>query len=371
MSSTPRITSRRFAELFVVALVLIFIWLVAGLFTASEFYRRSIAMRGELEKFFEIVMVQMVTSLNWAFYTPFLIALAERLPLRKPVLLRNVLILSALLPAIGLIRSIHGSVVMNLGEHHHVSMDFMRLSVAIRLHRYIAIGALIIVVTNLVMAQREVAERGRRELAAKTLLARAELDGLRAQMQPHFLFLTLQTIADVVHRDPATADDMIVGLSDLLRRSLTLGNEPVPLFDELDFVDRTLALYAACFDGRLAIRFDAGEDVLSARVPPLLVQQLVENAVVQGIAPAGGGAIEVRGWRDGDQLRLEVRDGGAASRDEEGLVPIRVRLERLFEDAELTVRSDANGFVAAVAIPLDLMTEPGFPADELRMLEAV
>lgn len=231
-------------------------------------------------------------------------------------------------------------------------------------------------ITNLVMARREAAERARRELAAQTLLARAELDGLRAQMQPHFLFLTLQTIAEVVHRDPATADDMIVGLSDLLRRSLTLGNDPVPLFDELDFVDRTLALYAICFDGRLTIRFDAGEDVLPARVPPLLVQQLVENAVVQGIAPAGGGAIEVRCWRDGDRLRLEVRDGGArAPRGEEGLMPVRVRLEKLFGSAELTVRHDANGSVAAVAVPLDFASEPGVSMndlmDELCMLEAV
>jgi hypothetical protein len=366
-----RISRRRQAELFVVALAIVAIWLVAGLFTASEFYRRSIALGGNRDGFSEILAFQMMSSLNWALFTPFLIALAERLPLRKPVLLRNTLILTALLPPIALIRSIYGAAVQNFGEQHTVAMDFVRLSVNIRMHRYMTITALIIVVTNLVLAQREVAERGRRELAGKTLLARAELDGLRAQMQPHFLFLTLQTIADVVHRNPATADDMIVGLSDLLRRSLTLGNDPVPLFDELDFVDRTLALYATCFDGRLAIRFDAGEDVLPARVPPLLVQQLVENAVVQGIAPAGGGAIDVRGWRDGDRLRLEVRDGGAASRDEEGLVPIRVRLEKLFEDAELTVRSDANGFVAAVAIPLDLRTEPGFLADEPRMLEAV
>jgi LytS/YehU family sensor histidine kinase len=358
MTDARPMTWRRLGELFVVALAFILIWIVAGLFATSEFYRRSIAMGGELQELFEILMYQMVTSFNWAWFTPFLIALAERLPLRRPVLLRNALILTALLPVIGLIRSIHGSVVMNLGEHHAVSIDFMRLSISIRLHRYIAITALIIVVTNLVMAQREAAERARRELAARALLARAELDGLRAQMQPHFLFLTLQTIAEVVHRDPTAADDMIVGLSDLLRRSLTLGTDPVPLSDELDFVDRTLALYQVCFGGRLNVHCDAGEDVLDARVPPLLVQQLVENAVVNGIAPAGGGAIDIRGWRDGAQLRLEVRDGGAsaAREDEEGLVLIRTRLEKLFGNAQsLTVRRETGGFVAALAMPLEAL----------------
>lgn len=141
MSALRRITARRLAHLFLVALAFIVVWIVAGLFAASEFHRRSIAMGGELEKFFEILMYQMVTSLNWAFFTPFLIVLAERLPFRRPVFLRNVLILSALLPGIALIRSIWGAVVMNLGEHHHVSTDFVRLSVSIRLHRYIAISA--------------------------------------------------------------------------------------------------------------------------------------------------------------------------------------------------------------------------------------
>lgn len=361
MTAIRRLTARRLFELFVIALAIIAFWIVAGLFATSEFYRRSIAMGGATDELLPILMVQMVTALNWATLTPLLIAIAERLPLRRPLLLRNALILLALLPPIAYFRSVMGSIVLNLGEHHDVSMDMMRLSISIRTHRNVAITAMIFVVTNLVLAQREASARARRELAAQTLLARAELDGLRAQMQPHFLFLTLQTIAEIVHRDPAAADDMIVGLSDLLRRSLTLGNEPVPLSDELDFVDRTLALYQVCFrvcfNTRLAVHFDAGEDVLAARIPPLLVQQLVENAVVNGIAPAGGGAIDIRSWRDGDRLRLEVRDGGAGGRnDEEGLVPIRTRLEKLFGSAQsLTGSRDANGFVAALAMPLEAL----------------
>lgn len=344
-------TARRLRELFGIALAIVAIWIVAGLFTASEFYRRSIAISGDAERLVYIVMFQMASALNWATVTPIIIAIAERLPLRKPHLVRNSAIVLALLPIIGLARSILGSVALNLGEGEPVTLKMMRLSIGIRTHRYTAIAALIVVVTNLLLARREAAARARRELAAQTLLARAELDVLRAQMQPHFLFLTLQTIAETVQADPAAADEMIVGLARLLRRTLTLGSDPVPLADELDFVDRSLALYRVCFGGRLTVRFDADEEILTAPIPPLLVQQLVENAVVNGIAPAGGGEIEIRGWRDENRLRLEVRDRGAAGArdDEQQLAPVRARLEKLFGSAQ-SLR--AGGGVAAVMIPL-------------------
>ena len=348
-------TTRRFLELVGISFALIVIWIVVGLFTASEFYRRSITWGGQTEALKEIVLFQIVSGLVWATVTPIIIAIAERLPLRTPFLLRNTGLIILLLPTIGFSRAVLGSALLDLIEDGRITIEMLQLSISIRTHRYTAMAAMIVVVTNLVLAQREAAARARRELAAQTLLARAQLDDLRAQMQPHFLFKTLQTIGEVVHHDPAAADDMIVGLADLLRRSLALGNDPVALSDELDFVDRNLALYQICFGGQLAVRFDAYEDVLAARVPPLLVQQLVENAVVNGIAPVGGGEIEIRGWRDGEQLRLEVRDGGTdvARDDEHGLAPVRARLEKLFGNAHtLTVRREARGVIAAVSLPL-------------------
>lgn len=357
MTQTHPLTPRRLLELFGIAIAFIAIWMVVGLYTASEFYRRSIALKGQTEALREVVLFQMVSGLNWAVFTPLIVAMAERLPLRKPVLIRNTLLILVLLPVIGVSRAIIGGVVLDLVEDGRVSREMLQLSVDVRKHRYTAMVAMIVVATNLVMARREAAVRARREVDARRLLARAQLDELRAQMQPHFLFKTLETIGEVVHVDPAAADDMVVGLADLLRRSLALGNDPVSLSDELDFVDRNLALYQICFGGRLSVRFDAYEDVLAARVPPLLVQQLVENAVVNGIAPAGGGEIEIRGWRDGEQLRLEVRDGGRAVTrdDEQGLASVRTRLEKLFGGAQsLAVRREAQGFVAAVSMPFDL-----------------
>lgn len=359
-AETP-LTSRRLAQLFGISMAIIGIWILASLFTTSEFYRRSIAGGGTREDIKYVLGFQIAASLAWAVATPIVIAIAERLPLRKPHLLRNTVLVVLLLPVIALIRAIVGGVVLNLGELKPVSLDMLRLSVAIRTHRNIAIGAMIVIFTNLVMARREAAARARRELAAQTLLARAELDELRAQMQPHFLFLTLHTISDMVHIDPAMADDMIVGLAELLRRSLALGNDPIPLAEELDFVDRYLALYTVAFGGRVTVRFDADEVVLTARVLPLIVQQVVESAIVNGIAPAGGGDLEIRAWCDGDKLRLDVSDSGSAiesRNDERSLAPVHLRLAKWFDGAQsLSVRRDEHRFVAAMTTPLDLPEE--------------
>jgi hypothetical protein len=355
VAANARVTPRRLLELFGTAMALIGICLLAGLFTASEFYRRSIAMGATPAAIDVLVLFQVVSGLIWAVATPLIIAIAERLPLRKPFVIRNALLLAVIIPVIAVVRAVIGAAILNLGEGHHVSLDLIRFSVSIRTHRNIAIEVMIVVITNLVLAQREASTRARRDLAAKTLLARAELDGLRAQMQPHFLFLTLRTISDMVPVDAGAADDMIVGLADLLRRSLALGNDPVPLSDELDFVDRSLALYQVCFGGRLSVRYDADESVLGARVPPLLIQQLVEVAVMNGIAPTGGGEIEIRCRRAGELLRIEVLDRGTVNgrADEELLAPVRARLEKLFGAGHNVVQiSEDDRVVTAVTIPL-------------------
>ncbi|HEY6141507.1 MAG TPA: histidine kinase [Thermoanaerobaculia bacterium] len=292
-------TWRHFARLFGMAMAVIGVWMVAGLFTASEFYRRTLALSGATEHVEYILLFQMVQSLNWAWFTPIVVFLAERLPLRKPHLARNALIVIALLPVLALIRAVAGGAILELGEGGWPTRHMMELSISIRLHRNIAIEAMIIVFTNLLLAQREAAQRGQRELDAQTLLARAELDGLRAQLQPHFVFTTLQNIAGTIEKDAAAADRMIVTLAELLRHSLSAGGEAVPLAEELELVDRGATLCS----GR-SIRFDADDETLGARVPPLFVQQLVDRA-------GDAGDVDVRAWRDGARLRFEVRGGAA------------------------------------------------------------
>ena len=227
-------TKQRFARLFGMALALIGIWLAAGLFTASEFYRRTLALNGSTESVSYILLFQMASSLMWATLTPLIVGIAERLPLRKPHLARNAVILAALLPVLAVFRAVAGGVVLNLSEGDRPSLHMADLSISIRTHRNIAILALIIIITNLLLAQREAAQRRRRELDGQTLLARAKLDALRAQLQPAFVFGALQSIADTIETDAAAADRMIVTLADLLRRSLGGGSDDVIEVEEVE-----------------------------------------------------------------------------------------------------------------------------------------
>jgi two-component system LytT family sensor kinase len=170
-------------------------------------------------------------------------------------------------------------------------------------------------------------------------LARAELDALRVQLHPHFLFNTLNAISMLVRKgENDTAVRMIAGLSDLLRLALaTVGQQEVPLRQELDFLERYLSLQQIRFPDRLRIQMRISPDTLEARVPSLVLQPLAENAVRHGIAPSiTGGAVEVCASREGEQLVLTVRDTGvglghgAESSGGVGLRNVRARLQHLY-----------------------------------------
>jgi two-component system, LytTR family, sensor kinase len=170
-------------------------------------------------------------------------------------------------------------------------------------------------------------------------LAKAELDALRVQLHPHFLFNTLNAISMLVRKGEGdTAVRMIAGLSDLLRLALaTAGQQEVPLRQELDFLERYLSLQQIRFPDRLQIQMRIDPDTLEARVPSLVLQPLAENAVRHGIAPSiAGGSVEVAAVREGEQLVLRVRDTGVGlspgseSAGGVGLRNVRARLQHLY-----------------------------------------
>jgi signal transduction histidine kinase len=206
--------------------------------------------------------------------------------------------------------------------------------------------------------------REREQLEARLAATRLQL--LSMQLQPHFLFNTLNTIAELVHEDAEAADRMIAGLSDLLRRTLELGDaQEITLDDELDVLSLYLDIQRIRFGDRLHVEIDVANDVREARVPALLLQPLVENAIRHGIAArAAAGRIQVRARRNGARLALEVRDDGQA-RDVEpapprkgiGLPNVRARLEALYGPAftlELT-RTAGRGTRVVIEMPLRLV----------------
>jgi two-component system, LytTR family, sensor kinase len=200
-------------------------------------------------------------------------------------------------------------------------------------------------------------------------LAGARLSALQAQVNPHFLFNTLNTIA-VRARDGDTAGTvaMVEQLSDLLRRTLSGGRGPeVALEDELELVRGYLAIEQARFSDRLRPAFRVEAGILPAAVPNLAVQHLVENAVRHGIARRpGAGNLAVSAWREGDQLIVTVEDDGAGIADgptpaARGIENTRERLRALYgESASLIVEAvRPHGTVAILRVPYRrLETEP-------------
>jgi LytS/YehU family sensor histidine kinase len=159
---------------------------------------------------------------------------------------------------------------------------------------------------------------------------------LRMQLQPHFLFNTLHTISALMHRDVKRADSMIAALSDLLRMSLrTTGTQEVPLREEVEFLERYIEIMSLRFGDRLVVTVDVDPAILDARVPTLLLQPLVENAIQHGLEPqVEGGRLTVTARRDDGQLVLEVTDtgaglGGSTHGSGFGLTQVRERLATL------------------------------------------
>ena len=217
--------------------------------------------------------------------------------------------------------------------------------------------------------------RSRREQAIQltSQLAEARLDALRRQLDPHFLFNTLNAIASLVERDPRGVRRMIARLGDLLRHSFEGGSEPeVTVRRELALLDLYVDIVKVRFQDRLAVDIEVDDDVLDALVPTFILQPLVENAVKHGVERrTEGGCVTVEGMREGDALVLRVindapLEAAAATtptRSGVGIRNTRARLEQLYGSRQsFTLESDAErGVVAEVRLPFHVGPVPPEP----------
>ena len=179
--------------------------------------------------------------------------------------------------------------------------------------------------TTLLSTEREVALT-RQEAAT----ARARLSALQAQIQPHFLYNTLNTISHLVRTKPDEARTLVGKLADFYRHTLRKSASDVTLGEELETVERYLDIEAARYGDRLHRIIEATSEARARTVPPLLLQPLVENAVQHGIAPSkGGGTVRVSARLDGSWLVIEVSDDGIGYDGQRlgvGLTNVRERL---------------------------------------------
>ncbi|MGH7516396.1 MAG: sensor histidine kinase [Gemmatimonadales bacterium] len=203
-----------------------------------------------------------------------------------------------------------------------------------------------------------------RELQAAELearLAKTKLQVLKMQLQPHFLFNTLNTTAELVHTDPRAADLMITRLGQFLRLSLDhAGHQVVPLRQELDFVKAYVEIEQIRFGERMTVTWANAPDALDAAVPTLLWQPVLENAIRHGRDPRTGEArIEVGARREGNDVVLWIRDQGPGVpadrpvRENVGLRNTRERVERLYGSSAAfnLVNAPGGGALATVRLP--------------------
>ena len=204
---------------------------------------------------------------------------------------------------------------------------------------------------------RKAAEREKEALRLNLLLNEAQLKGLSMQLQPHFLFNALNSIAALMHEDVERADAMIVALADFLRMSIHLPHvQELPLAEELEFVRRYLAVESIRFGERLEVIEHIEPEVCRAAVPSLILQPLLENAFRHCFAKMEGCCLlKIQATRDGEMLRLSVSDNGPGLRagyvSGTGLNNSRARLQALYtERANLTLRSN-SGCTVEIHLP--------------------
>lgn len=308
---------------------------------------------------------ELVASVPWIAITVAIFALSRRFPLRGARWLRSLAVHGAAGVGVVLLRAAY---IWSLDPWMHwydapPPFELVLLhSVRNNLFQYF----MVVGVAHAVIYAGDAIATARREAALTAALARAEQSALAATLHPHFLFNTLQAVAELVHRDADAADRMLVQLGALLRRLLDDHRPLVPLGDELAFVADYLAIEQARFGAGLAVRWDIADDVRALPVPRLSVQPLVENAIRHGLWPAGRpGTLVIAAHRRGDDLVVEVRDDGlgleaAAAAGSgpvsgHGLPTIRARLERLYPgrgEVALAARAGA-GAEARVVIPCE------------------
>lgn len=307
-------------------------WTLVALFFASGTYLTYRSSGGHAPVAL-IVKMSLVEWYLWALFSPVIIWFVLRVPLQRVHVVRSV--------GVHLAASAGFALAMwwinNFARHKLLGISSnIRLSYVF--HQYLTVYWILAAATvgYSYYARYRDGEVRSAQLAAQ--LAQAQLQALRMQLHPHFLFNTLNAISTLVHKDPELADRMIARLSDLLRLTLeNVGVQEVRLAKELEFLEKYLDIERTRFADRLEIQMEIAPETLDATTPYLILQPLVENAVRYGIAPRSErGRIAITAHRKDGRLVISVSDDGPGitapvnMKDGVGISSTRSRLVRLY-----------------------------------------
>ncbi|HJQ31607.1 MAG TPA: histidine kinase [Pyrinomonadaceae bacterium] len=340
------------------------VWALVGLFFSSQIYFYFL----NSDKQYTLprsLAWQMSAVVIFALATPLVLRIARRYPFERHAWRRAVVV-----------HLLAGTAISAVWSAYHITLDFafagsfdkfkfanLPRLIFFNLDRELLVYWILVVISHAVDYYQRYREG---ELRA----SQAQLQALKMQLHPHFLFNALHSVSALVHTNPEAADKMIARLGDFLRLTLdSAADQEVPLRQEIEFLNCYLEIERIRFQDRLTTRLEVDPSVLNCRVPNLILQPIVENAIRHGVAPRSApGHVEVRAYRAGSCLRLEVRDNGRGLPSEGsasihttqsgsggvGLSNTRARLQQLYGSAYRLDLSNVptGGAIVTLEIPL-------------------
>jgi two-component system LytT family sensor kinase len=331
------------------------IWTLVGIVFASQLYLFAIRT-GRPMAWSDALLWEFPRWILWLFFTPIIDRLYRLSPLEKTNRVKHLMvhaggsIIISLIHLLLFVLAFHFSRVL-MGNSGKI-LETLRFAFPLDFH----VG---IVVYWMVLLLRYLHDSERRVSHLQTELARAQLQALKMQLHPHFLFNTLNSISALLHKDVETADEMIGELGEFLRLTLTNpdANEIV-LRKEIDFLKCYLRIEELRFKDRLATDFEIGPETLDALLPNLILQPIVENAIHHGVSVrTGSGQIRVTTQSENGKLRISIQDDGPGTsqeiREGIGLSNTRERLQRLYgKEFRLEMENlSRGGFIVKIEIP--------------------
>ncbi|MBI5216723.1 MAG: histidine kinase [Ignavibacteriae bacterium] len=348
--------------------LLLCVWGVVGtLFTVQSYlYRINV---GQQITFWDLYPSEVFFFLSWGLLTPLLVFSARKFRVGRSNWISRIGI--HLLTAVGIAltqRFLYEFIVQHLKATAERPFSWERLTNnVIGFSDYgFFIYFIVVFIAHAVDYYKQMNQAQLNEAKLREELTNSQLHALKMQLQPHFLFNTLNTISVLIKDEPQKAEQMLALLSDLLRLTLQHTNtQEISLKEELKYLKLYLEIEQIRFGERLKIRIDADENTLDAKIPTLILQPLVENAIKHGIGERRGeGVIEIRSMRHHQNLNIVVKDNGnglnALNNSHStgiGLSNSRSRLQSLYGSASSISISNGDNGGAVVEILIPFHTE--------------
>ena len=340
-------------------------WTVACLFFSTQIYLLYVREEKPIP-FRRALLMQGVICFLWALATPLVIWLARRFQVERNNWRRRVSLhfafgvgLSAPMVAIDYI-----VYMMQIGHGSSITVIRILQYVFYNLDRCLLVYAVIVLMHHAYVYYKQYRQKELQAAQLRTQLVQAQLEALKMQLHPHFLFNTLHSISALLNQDIEAARSMISRLGDFLRLTLeNAGTQEVTLQQELEFLDGYLEIERIRFQDRLTTSVRVDPELLDQRVPNLILQPIVENAMRHAIANSNGGRIDILVEPDNGMLRIQVRDNGPGlhltpgdsenGRQGLGLANTKARLDRLYGPAHRLdlANEPSGGLVVTMQLP--------------------